>query len=110
MPTYEFLHDDEDCKHEWEEFLKMSDPIPEECPKCHAKGGVKRLISGGSGRGVVELTGQDLVDKVKEDTRKLKEDMHRDPNIYANMLGEDRYQSIQTRMDQQKRDGVFRRR
>jgi hypothetical protein len=88
----------------------MSDPVPEECPKCHEKGNITRLISGGSGRGIVELTGQDLVDKVKSDAQKLKEEAHRDPNVYANLIGEARYDQIQTRLDQQKKNGVFRRR
>lgn len=109
MPTYEFECREDSCKHEWEDFLRISDPIPEECPKCHTKGSVKRLISGGSGRGVVELTGDELVAKVKADAQKFKEEMYRDEKTYANVLGESHYQQIQTRLDQQKRDGVFRR-
>lgn len=110
MPTYEFECQEESCHHEWEEFLKMSDPIPEECPKCHAKGRVKRLISGGSGRGVVELVGQELVDKCKADAQKLKEEASRSETVYSNLIGPDRYEQIQKRLDQQKKDGVFRRR
>lgn len=100
MPTYEFMC--EDCKHEWEDFLSMSAPIPEECPSCKIKGKTKRLISLGS-KGIVELTGQDLVDKLKGDAQKLKRDAAKNENVYANLLGEDKYQSIQTKMDQQKK-------
>lgn len=110
MPTYEFLCENDECKHEWEDFLKMTDPIPEECPACHTKGSVKRLISGGSGKGVVELVGQELIDKCVADGQKLKEEAHRDPKVYANLIGEQRYEQIQTRLDKQKKDGVFRRR
>jgi putative FmdB family regulatory protein len=110
MPTYEFLHRSDDCNHEWEEILHISDPDPEECPKCHEKGNIIHLISGGSGKGIVQLEGDELVAKVKADAQKLKEEAHRDPNVYANLIGPDRYQQIQTKLDQQKRDGVFRRR
>ena len=103
MPTYEFLHEVENCKHEWEEFLSITAPNPACCPKCAAEGNIVKLISGGSGRGVVELTGQDLVDKIKLDARKTKQEAAKNENVYANLLGDDRYQSLQTKMDQQKR-------
>lgn len=101
MPTYEFFH--ENCKHEWEEVLsiKAADPIC--CPKCNKEGNIVRLISGGSGKGIVELTGQDLIDKCKSDAQQLKKDMHKSSSVYANMLGEDKYQALQTKMDRQKR-------
>ena len=81
MPTYEFqcraiVENETQCNHEWEEWLSITAPTPEECPKCKAKGHVIRLISGGSGKGTVELTGQDLVDKVKSDVQALKKDAH----------------------------------
>lgn len=110
MPTYEFRCDSNNCNHEWEEILHMSDPDPEECPKCHAKGNIVRLISGGSGRGIVQLEGDELVAKVKADAQKLKEEAHRDERVYANLIGDARYEQIQTKLDKQKRDGVFRRR
>jgi putative FmdB family regulatory protein len=101
MPTYEFQC--QDCKHEWEDFLSIKAPDPEECPGCHTKGKTLRLISGGSGKGVVELTGQDLVDKIKSDAKKIKQDAAKDEKVYANLLGDDKYHSLQTKMDQQKR-------
>jgi putative FmdB family regulatory protein len=107
MPTYEFkckaVVDEVECGHEWEEYLSIKAPDPDECPKCHAKGKVLHLISGGSGKGTVELYGQDLVDKIKSDAKKLKADAAKDEKVYANLLGEDRYQQLQTRMDKQKR-------
>lgn len=102
MPTYEFQC--QDCKHEWEDFLSIKAPDPEECPQCKVKGKTLRLISGGSGRGVVELTGQDLIDKVKSDVRDLKKDAAAKEKVYANLLGDDKYQQLQTRMDKQKRE------
>jgi putative FmdB family regulatory protein len=100
MPTYEFQC--EECKHEWEVYQSMSAPNPDECPSCKVTGKTKKLISLGS-RGIVELEGQDLVDKLKADAQKTKKEAAKDEKIYANLLGEDRYQALQTKMDQQKR-------
>jgi|SRR5271166_537831 len=100
MPTYEYQC--EDCQHLWEDFVSMSAPLPDECPSCKAKGKTKKLISLGS-RGVVELTGQDLVDKLKGDVQQIKKDAAKDERVYANLLGDDKYQAIQTKMDDQKR-------
>lgn len=75
------------------------------CPKCEEEGKqqeIKRLISLG-GKGVVELYGQDLIDKCKNDAKKIKEEMHNSTNKYANMLGDDRYHQLQTRLDRRRR-------
>lgn len=100
MPTYEFQC--QECKHEWEDFLSIKAPNPEECPTCKAKQ-ILRLCSMGS-KGVVELTGQDLVDKLKADAEGIKKDAAQKEKVYANLLGEDKYQALQTRIDQQKRE------
>jgi putative FmdB family regulatory protein len=100
MPCYE--HICESCSHEWEETYSIKNDPPKTCPNCAAET-VKRLISLG-GKGVVELYGQDLVDKVKDDTRKLKEDMKKSDKLYASMLGEDKYHQLQTQMDRRKRE------
>ena len=91
-----------DCKLEWEASYSINADPPKECPTCKSAN-VQRLISLG-GKGVVELTGRDLVSKVKEDTAKLKRDMHGSEAIYSNMVGESKYQSIQQTIDKQKRD------
>lgn len=100
MPTYLY-----ECPThgEFEEYHSMSIKL-EKCPQCTAEGKdqeIKRLISSGS-KGVVELYGQDLVDKIKGDIRKLKADAAKDEKVYANLLGEEKYQNLQTKMDQQK--------
>lgn len=110
MPTYEFRHDLEDCKHEWEEFLSITAPNPIKCPKCEAEGNITKLISGGSGRGNVELYGQELVDKLKGDARKIQQDASQKEKVYANLLGDDKYHALQTRLDNQKKEGKVRRR
>jgi len=101
MPTYEHICGN--CQHEWEDIYSWKDPIPNECPECHKKGKVKRLISLPA-QGVVELTGHDLQAKIKSDAQKMKSDMHKSENMYANMLGEEKYQGIQTKMDTAKRE------
>jgi putative FmdB family regulatory protein len=45
MPTYWYRC--QKCRHEFEEFQKISDPPVKECPEC--KGLVMRVITGGAG-------------------------------------------------------------
>ena len=101
MPTYEYLCE---THGEFEEVHSIKIKL-ENCPKC-AEGGkvqpIKRLISLG-GKGVVELSGQELVDKLKGDAKSLQRKAAKDEKVYANLLGEDKYQGLQTRMDKQKR-------
>jgi len=104
MPTYEFLHDTIDCKHEWEDFRSITDSDPTHCPKCGIEGNIVHLVSGGSGKGVVELYGDELISKLKDDAQKIKKEASKDANKYASLLGEDRYHQIQTKMDQNKRN------
>lgn len=100
MPTYE--HRCDTCKHEWEDSYSIKADPPKQCPECKAET-VTRLISG-TAKGVVELYGQDLVDKIKSDAQKEKAKAAKDEKVYANLLGEDRYQSLQTQMDKRKRE------
>lgn len=100
MPTYE--HRCDTCKHEWEDSYSIKADPPKTCPECKAET-VTRLISG-TAKGVVELYGQDLIDKVKADAKKVKAEAAKDEKVYANLLGEDKYQSLQTRMDQRRRE------
>ena len=101
MPTYLYV-----CPvhGEFEEYHSMSTKL-EHCPTCEkdsVTSEVKRLICG-TNRGVVELYGHDLVSKTKEDIQKLKKDMHKSETVYSNLLGPDKYQALQTKMDKQKR-------
>lgn len=101
MPTYEHACSNESCKHEWEDNYSIKAEPPKTCPKCGLET-AKRLISLG-GKGVVELYGQDLVDKLKSDAQQLKKDANKSENVYANLLGPDKYQKLQTQMDRRKR-------
>jgi putative FmdB family regulatory protein len=103
MPTYLY----ECSKHgEIEEFHSIKITL-ENCPKCQEEGlepqKLKPLIAGGSGRGIVELVGQELVDKCKADAQKIKKEAAKNEQVYANLLGADKYQALQQRMDKQKR-------
>jgi putative FmdB family regulatory protein len=93
MPTYIHECTDKECKHTWEDFYSIVEDPPKICPKC-GKETAKRLIAGGSGRGIVELTGHELKAKVKEDARKIVKDSQRNENIVANFVGEERYSKI----------------
>lgn len=77
--------------------------VLEDCPLCKAAGlpphCPKRLISGGSGRGIVELTGNDLTTKIKEDGLKLSRELHTSERKRANMTGESAYHQQQLNRD-----------
>jgi putative FmdB family regulatory protein len=102
MPHYEY-----ECPEHgiFEEFHSILLKL-ENCPRCKETGKeqpIKRLISLG-GKGVVELYGNELVEKCKDDAKKIQKDMHKSTNLYANMLGEERYHQLQTQIDRQKRE------
>ena len=109
MPTYEFVHDIEECKHEWEDFRSIKALDPTHCPKCGVEGNIIHLVSGGSGKGVVELYGDELISKCKADGKKIAQEASKDEKKYSKLLVEDKYQALQTRLDNQKKQGVFRR-
>lgn len=100
MPTYE--HKCTSCEHEWEDEYSIKQDPPKVCPKCLQET-AKRLVSGGSGRGVVELTGQELIDRAKQEGKQLAKEAANSEKIYSNLLGEGHYHNLQTRMDRRKR-------
>ena len=46
--TYEYECQNSDCKNQWEQEQKISEPPEKYCPKCGERT-AKRLISGGQG-------------------------------------------------------------
>lgn len=101
MPTYEHRCNNKECNNEWEDVYSIAKDPPKTCPKCNQET-AERVISLG-GKGVVELVGQELVDKLKSDAQVLKRNAAKNEKVYANLLGETKYQDLQTRMDKQKR-------
>jgi putative FmdB family regulatory protein len=104
MPTYLY-----ECQQhgEFEEFHSMS-AVLKDCPKCVEEKidpphEVKKLINCGT-RGIVELTGHEFDAKLKEDIRQLKSDLPKSEKMYANFLGESKYQELQVSLDKGKRN------
>jgi len=89
MPTYEHLC--KSCGYEWDDFYSIMQDPPTLCPECGVDGQVKRLISGGSGRGIVVLTGHDLAAHCKAEGKKMAKAAIKDEKLKANLIGEDRY-------------------
>lgn len=102
MPTYSHICNNTECNNQWDDFYSISQAPPTTCPLCNQET-AKRVISSGGSKGVVELYGQDLKDKVLADGQQLKKEIHQDAYKYANFLGESKYEQLQTKMDQQKR-------
>ena len=74
------------------------------CPKCKEEGKeveVKRVISYAT-PGTVELTGQDLKDKMKNDAAQFKKDVYSNEKIYSNLIGETVYENLQKKLDKRK--------
>jgi len=98
MPTYFHVCENPDCNHEWEEEYSIKADPPKVCPKCGQET-AKRMISGGSGRGIVELTGHELSQKIREDAQKIKSDAARSDKTLANLVGEQKFHQLQTERD-----------
>ena len=88
MPVYEFSCNE--CNNEWDDIIAYSDPNPN-CPECNTSN-VKRLISL-IAHGKVKLEGQAWHDAVKRESQKAIQESHRNENLLANLVGEDKYQS-----------------
>lgn len=104
MPTYLYECPDHG---EFEEYHSMSKML-EVCPKCQEAGAaephkLKQLINCMS-KGTVELYGEELVSKLKADAQQIKKDAAQSEKVYANLLGEAKYHSLQTQMDRNKRE------
>ena len=96
-----YAHLCNNCNKEFELEYSIKANPPDTCPLCNFKGKVKRLISGTNGR--VELYGHELKQHLKEEGQKFKRDVHNSESLYANVLGEDKYEQVQKRIDKQKR-------
>jgi putative FmdB family regulatory protein len=103
MPHYEY-----ECPvcGEFEEFHSIMIKL-DHCPMCKEKGNeveVKRLISGGSGKGIMSLTDDEFKASLPGEVNKLKSEMSKSEKVYSDLLGHDKYQKIQTQIDNAKRE------
>jgi len=103
MPSYEHVCLNEDCNYEWEDEYSIKDDPPKICPKCK-KETAKRLISGGSGKGKVELTGNELKEKLANDVKDIKKRLSTDEKFAANFYGEGKFQENKTHNEKVKRE------
>ncbi len=104
MPTYIYLcetHGEFDSYHSIRDDARLT-----ECVQCREEldisTPVTRLISGGSGRGIVQLEGDEYKASVMKDAARIKRDVYSNESSYANVLGNDKYQALQQRMDKQR--------
>lgn len=102
MPTYLYkcpVHNEFEEEHSIKIKLEF-------CPKCTEEGKsdmpIERLINCVT-KGVVELTGQELIDRAKQEGKQLAKEAANSEKVYSNLLGEGRYHNLQTRMDRRKR-------
>lgn len=102
MAIYEHVCENPECGYEWEDMYSIKQDPPKICPKCNQET-AKRVISL-TGRGVVELTGEELKAKAKADAKQFKKDVHATEKAYSNFLGEDKYQALQKQIDNSKKN------
>lgn len=97
MPTY--LHLAKCCNQEFEDFYSIKTDPPTKCPFCNIEGQVQRLVSGGAGKGIVEVTGHELKAKLKAEGQELKKSAMKSETVLANLVGESKYQSNTVQME-----------
>ena len=101
MPFYD--HICHACQHEWEDFYSMVTDPPDTCPSCEKVGETQRLISD-SFSVRVTLGAQEQKQKIREDSRKIKEGVAKDENLRANLAGEERYHDDQLHLSKTRKD------
>jgi putative FmdB family regulatory protein len=101
MATYDHQCTDKECNNTWEDSYSIHAAPPTTCPKCH-KETAKRIITFGTA-GKVELAGRELQESIKSDADSMKREMRTNENMYANLLGESRYQTMKSNYDKSRR-------
>jgi len=101
MPVYSHICHNNECHNEWEDEYSIKVDPPKECPKCHQQTAQRVISSGPKGR--VELYGAELVAALKADGKKIAKEAAGNEQKYANLLGADKYEAIQQKIDKQKR-------
>jgi putative FmdB family regulatory protein len=88
-----------ECGYKFDELIGTNEADPTICPECKAEA-VKRIPSIGHCK--MELSGQDLVDYTKRDAQRIKQEAHKNENIYANLVGESKYNEVVKASDKAK--------
>lgn len=105
MPTYLYECLGKGAHGEFEEEHSLKIKL-EECPHCKEAGlgaqPVRRLISP-STCGKVELTGNELKEHIKTDAKRIQREAAQNESKYANLLGNDKYHALQTKLDRRGR-------
>ena len=81
--------------------MSLFNPLPYSSPFALTKGEGGEEVRGYNQN--ISAIKKILSGKNRALTKQLKKDMGKSDKIYSNMLGEDRYESLQKRMDKQKR-------
>lgn len=84
MPIFTF--ECEQCLCQYEDFCSSQDTKPDNCPECQSDQVSKIMSLPATGK--VELYGQDLKAKIKQDTQKLKKQIHSNESSFVNFVGE----------------------
>lgn len=90
MPSY--LHGCYECEHKWEDFYSINAEPPTICPECGGK--ARRLISGAPSF-KVKLEGNELKQHIKDERKKIRNQVKSDEKLRANLMGEEKYNNTQ---------------
>lgn len=107
MPRYD--HKCDSCGYEFEDTYSIYDSPPTICPKCK-ENSVRRMI-GFATAGKVELSGDELKQKVLSDAKDFKKQVMKDEKLLANLVGEQKYEAKTKDYERKQAEfkGVFRR-
>lgn len=86
MPTYD--HECYECQHIWEDTYSIHQDPPTVCPVCGGK--ARRIITGVPACKVV-LSGRELRAHIKDEQKKIRQQLKTDEKLRANISGEDNY-------------------
>lgn len=90
MPTYD--HECYECQYSWEDTYSIHQDPPTICPQCGGK--ARRIITAVPACKVV-LSGNELRAYIKDEQKKIRQQIKTDENLRANISGEDNYHNTQ---------------
>ena len=90
MPSYMHECQNTECNFEWEDFYSIVKDPPTTCPECKQET-AKRVISGGSGRGIMRLNAEEIQASIATGAAEISKRASKDVNYLANLVGESKY-------------------